>query len=54
MHDLFEGVVQYELKFLLLHCVNEKYSSLSDFNNRLLSFKYGYSEVADKPVLITT
>ena len=54
MHDLFEGVVQYEIKLLLLHCVDEKYFSLTDFNNRLLSFKYGYSEVADKPVPITT
>ena len=49
-----KGSIQYELKLLLLHCVGEKYFSLSDFNERLLSFKYGYSEVADKPVPITT
>ena len=54
MHDLFEGVVQYELKLLLLHCIGERYFSLADFNKRLLGFEYGYSEVADKPVPLTT
>ena len=48
MHDLFEGVVQYEIKLLLLHCIKEKYFVLSEFNNWLLSFQYGY------PVPITT
>ena len=54
MHDLFEGVVQYELKLLLLHCIDKNYFSLLDFNKRLISFDYGYSEVSDKPVPITT
>ena len=54
MHDLFEGVVQYELKLLILHCIDEGYISLSEFNKRLLSFEFGYSELADKPVPLTT
>ena len=54
MHDLFEGVVQYELKLLLLHSIDEGYFSLLDFNKRLLSFEFGYSELADKPVPLTT
>lgn len=54
MHDLFEGVVQYEIKLLLLHCIASKYFSLEEFNHRLIGFEYGYSEVADKPTVITS
>ncbi len=54
MHDLFEGLVQYEIKVLLLHCIQRKYFSLSTFNNLLLSFQYGYSEIPDKATPITT
>ena len=49
MQDLFEGVVQYEIKFLLLHCFEKKCFSLPEFNNKIMSFEYGYSEVSDKP-----
>lgn len=54
MHDLFEGVAQYEMKLLLNHCISEKYFTLSEFNASLLNFEYGFSELADKPVPITT
>lgn len=54
MHDLFEGVVQYEIKLLILYCIKTKLFSLTSFNERLLKFEYGYSEVADKPVPLTT
>ena len=28
MHDLFEGVVQYEMKLLIIHCLDEKFFSI--------------------------
>ena len=54
MHDCFKGVVQYEIKLLLLHCIARRYFTLADFNHRLKDFDYGYSEVADKPTLTTS
>ena len=33
MHDLFEGVVPYEMKLLLCHCVGEKFFTTFDFLN---------------------
>ena len=53
MHDLFEGVVQYEIKLLLNHLVSSNLMILDDFNRHLLNFDYGYSEIADKPTPIT-
>lgn len=51
MHDLFEGVVGYEIKPLLMHCIMNGYFSIKEFNRRLRSFDYGYSET-DKPAPI--
>lgn len=51
MHDLFEGVVGYEIKPLLVHCIMNGYFSIKEFNRRLRSFDYGYSET-DKPAPI--
>ena len=52
MHDLFEGVVEYEIKLLLLHCCDQNYFSLREFNQKLIEFDYGHSETADKPTPI--
>jgi len=49
MHDLFEGVIPYELKLLICHCKCESYMSLDVLNHCLNAFDFGYSEVADKP-----
>ena len=54
MHDYLEGIVQYDIKLLLLHCMTNEYFTLTDFNCRLLSFEYGYAEVADKPTAIAS
>ena len=51
MHELFEGVVRYELRALLVHCINEDYFSADEFIERLQCFDYGYSET-DKPSTI--
>lgn len=45
MHDLFEGVVPYELKHLISHCLQKKYFSLDMLNDRIERFDF----VNDKP-----
>ena len=49
MHDLFEGVVPYEMKLLLKYCVYMKLFTVQLLNARLQSFDFGYSEISDKP-----
>ena len=49
MHDLFEGVVHYEFKLFLQHCVSSKFFSIETLNNRLRGFDFG---TEDKPSLI--
>ena len=48
MHDLFEGVVPYELKHLILHCVEQKFFSITLLNRHLCQFDFE----EDKPTLI--
>ena len=45
MHDLFEGVVPYEMKCLISHCVQQKYFSVELLNDRIDCFDF----VCDKP-----
>jgi hypothetical protein len=52
MHDLFEGVIPYELKLLIQYLVGKSYLQLDTLNHRLNSFDYGYSELGDKPAPI--
>ena len=49
MHDLFDGVVHYELKLFLLYCTSNNFFSIETLNNRLGSYDFG---VEDKPSLI--
>lgn len=50
MHDLLEGVVNYELRLLLRHCcVSCKYFTINQLNDRIKSFNYGYTETSTKP-----
>lgn len=49
MHDLFEGVVPYEMKLLLTHLANSKYFTIATFNERLRRFNFGYTERSDIP-----
>ena len=48
MHDLFEGVVPYELKLLVTHLVQKKYISIDLLNERIERFDF----VHNKPSLI--
>ena len=49
MHDLFEGVVHYELKLFFQYCTSNNFFSIETFNNRLRSYDFG---TEDKPSLI--
>ena len=49
MHDLFEGVVHYELKLFFQYCVANNFFSVETLNNRLRGYDFG-SE--DKPSMI--
>ena len=53
MHDLFEGIVLYELRLLLQRAIATKsYFTIDILNYRLQSFDFGYCEIKDKPVHI--
>lgn len=43
MHDILEGVAQYEMKLLLLHLI-EKYTTSNKTDRRIKSFNFGYME----------
>ena len=49
MHVLFEGVVPYELRLMLVHFVKEKYFSPSELNERIGSFHYSTHDAGDRP-----
>lgn len=53
MHDVLEGVLQYEVKQLLLHCVQSKFFTLEQLNHRICCFTYGSSEVSNRPSKIS-
>lgn len=51
MHDIFEGLAPLEIKKLLSYYISANTFTLSEFNERLINFDYGYTET-DKPVPI--
>ena len=54
MHDLLEGVLQYEVKLMLCRMIrDDHYFTLTEFNSRLVSTELGYMEVSDVPTPIT-
>ena len=46
MHDLFEGVVKYELLLFLPYCLSKGYFTIADLNSRLQGYDFGPE---DKP-----
>jgi hypothetical protein len=47
MHDVFEGVTQYDLAKILDHYIyTKRYFTLSQFNDRILAFPYEQHENA--------
>ena len=49
MHDILQGVLQYEVKELLKYLVSRRICSLQHINCRIAIFPYGYSDVSNKP-----
>ena len=49
MHDILEGVLQYEAKLLLKHIVEERHISLSHLNMLIESVELGYMEASSRP-----
>ena len=52
MHDLLEGVVQYETKELLKQFISEGIVTLQQVNDAIVSFPYSYVDASSKPVPI--
>ena len=46
MHDLYEGLIPYELKFLLQHCVHAKYFEIVELNERIARYDFGDNKPA--------
>ena len=51
MHDLFEGIVPYEMQCFLKYGVSQSFFTIAQLNKLLSSFHFGYSEISDKPTL---
>ena len=49
MHTLMEGAVQYELRHLLQHYIDNSQFTLIQLNAAIANQEYGYSELSDKP-----
>lgn len=49
MHDVLEGVLEYEVKLLLLHCIEVGYFNLKLLNERIRAFAFGQHESSNKP-----
>lgn len=52
MHIFLEGILSYEMKFLLKHYIQCGQITLDQLNTKLQNFPYGYSNVKDKPAPI--
>ena len=40
MHDLYEGIVPYELKLLIRYCINQKYFTVDELNGRMERYHF--------------
>ena len=48
MHDLYEGIVPYEMKLLLCHCVSQRYFTIDELNERM--DRYGFTDNQPRPI----
>ena len=48
MHDILEGVAQYEMKLLILHLI-KNFTTSKEIDRRIKNFNYGYMEQNNKP-----
>lgn len=55
MHDVLEGLLQYEVKELLKYAINEQhFFTLDNLNHWIQNFDYGYPDVSNKPSVISS
>lgn len=52
MHDVLEGVLQYEVKLVLRHCVDSKFIKVKTLEKLMEAFEYSYLEVRSRPTPI--
>lgn len=48
MHDILEGVAQFEMRLIILHVIDQ-YTTSKEVDMRIKSFNYGYMEQNNKP-----
>ena len=48
LHDILEGVAQYEMKLIILHVIDQ-YTTSQEVDRRIKSCNYGYMEQNNKP-----
>lgn len=53
MHDILEGVVQYELKLFIHHCIDCRYFRPSTPEPIMAGFELGYMEQTSRPTPIS-
>lgn len=52
MHDVLEGVLPLTIRlFLNKICVEDKLISLTELNQRIAQFDYGYLEISQKTII---
>jgi len=52
MHDLMEGVLQYETKLMLARFLERKYFSLENLNQQIEALELPYGKESNKPVIL--
>jgi hypothetical protein len=53
LHDLFEGIVKYELLLFLPYCLSKGYFTITDFKSRLQGYDFGPEDKPIPSVLMT-
>lgn len=53
MHDVLEGVVQYELKLFIQYCIESRYFRRHTLQSIMEGFEFGYMESTSHPTPIT-
>jgi len=54
MHDVLEGVLQYEVKLMLSHMIfTEEYFTIDYLNSKITNIELGHMEVKDRPSIIS-
>lgn len=53
MHDLFEGVICYDIPLICRNLISKGFFDLSTLNHRIQNFDYGYADMTNKPPVIS-